>query len=275
MQYLQAASRRSLADARERLDSDLDGLDEAAATTLAAELFAASDLLAAEPTLRKHLGDPAVAPEDRAGLLRSLVGSRLGAPTLRVLEAVVGARWSQPRDLVDAVETLGQLAELAVAQQQDAIEEVEDELFRVGRLLDREPRLRALLGDSTVAAEKRVELLDSVIADKVHPVTGRLLTRAVEAPRGLPLDRAAEALAELAAARRERSVARVRTPVGLTDEQRDRLEAALARIYGRPISLQVELDEDLIGGLVVQVGDEVIDGSIAGRLVAAEQHLPH
>lgn len=275
MQYLQAASRRALAEARDRLNGDLDGVDEAAAGTLAGELFAASDLLGREQTLRKHLADPAATAEDRVRLLHSVVGSQLGAPTLRVLDGVVGARWSQPRDLVDAVETLGQLAELTVAQKQGAIEEVEDELFRVGRLVDREPRLRTLLGDPTVPADKRVELLGSVVSGKVHPVTERLLVRAVEAPRGFPLDRAAEALAELAAARRERSVARVRTPVGLTDGQRDRLETALARIYGRPVSLQVELDEDLIGGLVVQVGDEVIDGSIAGRLVAAEQHLPH
>ncbi len=275
MQYLQAASRRSLAEATERLNSHLDGVDEVAAATLAGELFAVSDLLSAEPPLRKHLADPAVDAADRTRLLRSLVGSQLGEPTLGVLDDVVGARWSQPRDLVDAVDTLGQLAELTVAQKQDAIEDVEDELFRVGRLLDREPKLRALVGDLTVPAQRRVELLRSVVGGKVRPVTERLLVRAVEAPRGFPLDRAAEALAELAAARRERSVARVRTPVALTDEQRGRLETALARIYARPISLQVELDEDLIGGLVVQVDDEVIDGSIAGRLVAAAQHLPH
>jgi F-type H+-transporting ATPase subunit delta len=93
-------------------------------------------------------------------------------------------------------------------------------------------------------------------------------------PRGQHLDVVAEELAELAAARRQRTVARVTTPVRLTPEQEDRLRDTLTRIYGRPMSLQVELDEALLGGLVVRVGGEVIDGSVAGRLEAARRSLP-
>ena len=84
----------------------------------------------------------------------------------------------------------------------------------------------------------------------------------------------AEELAELAAARRQRSIARVTTPVPLTPEQETRLRDTLGRLYGRPMSLQVELDETLLGGLVVRVGGEVIDGSVAGRLEAARRQLP-
>ncbi|HEY0637366.1 MAG TPA: F0F1 ATP synthase subunit delta [Pseudonocardiaceae bacterium] len=274
MQYMQAASRQALAEARERLDGHLDGATEADAGRLGDELFAAADLLAAEVVLRRHLADPATDAADRSRLLRAVVGGTLHDDTVGVLDGVIAARWSRPRDLLGAVETLGELAWLTVAQKQGAIEEVEDELFRVGRLVDRESRLRNLLGDRSVPAARRAELLTSVLGGKVSAVTERLLTRSVQADRGLALDRAAEALAELAAARRERSVARVRTPVALTDAQQERLVTALARIYGREMSLQVELDADLLGGLVVMVADEVIDGSVAGRLAAAEQHLP-
>ena len=274
MQHLQAASRRAGAEARERLDGYLDGADEAAAERLGEELFAAVDLLAGERALRRHLADPATAASDRRRLLQAVFGHRLDRPAMQVLDGLVSARWSQPRDLMDATETLARLVVLAVAHRQGAIEDVEDELFRVGRLVDREARLRTLLGDLAVPAARRVELLRSVIAGKVHPATERLLVRAVQAPHGIALDRAAEQLAELAAQRRQRSVARVSTPVALADAQQERLAAALSRIYGRAMTLQIELDETLLGGVVVRVADEVIDGSVAGRLAAARQALP-
>jgi F-type H+-transporting ATPase subunit delta len=85
----------------------------------------------------------------------------------------------------------------------------------------------------------------------------------------------AEELAEMAAARRHRSIARVTTAVRLTPDQEQRLVDTLSRLYGRPMSLQVELDESLLGGLVVRVGNEVIDGSVAGRLETARRLLPH
>lgn len=275
MRHLQAASRTALAESRERLESHLDGASEADASRLGDELFAAADLLSSHVVLRRHLGDSSTPAEDRVGLLRSVVGSQLGPDAMTTLEGLVSARWSQPRDIVDAIEVLGRLAILTVAQKQGGVENVEDELFRVGRLVDREPRLRSLLGDRGVGADRRVELLRSVVGGKVDAVTERLLVRAVRASSELGLDRAAEELATLAAERRERFVARVTAPVSLTDEQQQRLATALSRVYGRQIALQVELDESLLGGLVVRVGDEVIDGSIAGRLHDAAQHLPH
>jgi F-type H+-transporting ATPase subunit delta len=113
-----------------------------------------------------------------------------------------------------------------------------------------------------------------VLGGRVSAVTATLLRQTVRLPRGRHLDLAAEELAELAAARRRRYVARVRTAVPLAPAQEERLAASLTRLYGRPMSLQVELDEDLLGGLVVEVGGEVIDGSVAGRLAAARRDLP-
>jgi F-type H+-transporting ATPase subunit delta len=275
MRLMQAASRQSLAEATDRLNGRLDQVTENEAERLGEELFAAVDLLLTEVRLRRHLADPSTSEANKRQLLRAVLGEALSQPTVEVLGELVGSRWSQPRDLADAAETLGQLAMLSVAQKQGVIEEVEDELFRIGRLVDREPQLRTMLADVASPPERRVELLRSVVSGKAHPVTERLLVRAVQAPHGLSLDRAAEELAELAAACRERSIARVSTPLALTDDQQQRLSEALSRIYRRPISLQVELRPELIGGLVVRVADEVIDGSIAGRLVAAKRRLPH
>ena len=151
---------------------------------------------------------------------------------------------------------------------------VEDELFRFGRILDREPELGSLLADEGAPADKRVGLLREVLGGRVSPVTATLLEQTVRTPRGRSLDRAAEELSELAAARRDRYVAHVRTAVRLSPDQEQRLADSLARLYGRPISLQIELDRDLLGGLVVRVGGELIDGSVAGKLAAARRTLP-
>ena len=161
-----------------------------------------------------------------------------------------------------------------MAEKDGSLDRVEDELFRFGRILDREPELARLLSASTAPAEKRVGLLHDVVGEKVAPVTATLLEQAVRTPRSRNLDVTAEELSELAAARRDRYVAHVRTPVRMTGEQEQRLTDSLTRLYGRPISLQVELDPDLLGGLVVRVGGELIDGSVAGRIAAARRTLP-
>lgn len=271
---LQAASRESLAAAGERLDAIVDSSSAADLATLGDELFAVTRLVVTQKPLRTHLSDPSVPQDARIGLIRQVLGGQVGEKTLDVVSGVVGSRWSRSLDLVEALETVARRATLAVAEKDGTLDEVEDQLFRFGRILDREPELTALLADTTQPEERRTALLDSVLGGRVSPVTAALLRQTVRIPRGRHLDVAAEELSELAAARRDRYVARVSTAVALSDEQERRLADTLTRIYGRPMSLQIELDESLLGGLVVEVGGEVIDGSVAGRLAAAGRHLP-
>jgi F-type H+-transporting ATPase subunit delta len=271
---LQAASRESLADLNARLDVYMDQVDAAELERLGEEVFAVTRLLDGQRTLRRHLADPSVPESRRTGLVDRLFGAQLQRPTLEAVAAAVAARWSRPADLVDGLEALGRNALLGSAEKTDRLDEVEDELFRFGRILDREPELIRLLADTGTPADGRVALLDRVLGGKVTGATAALLRQAVRLPRGEHLDVIAEELAEMAAARRQRSIARVTTPVRLTTQQEDRLRETLSRLYGRPMSLQVELDEALLGGLVVRVGGEVIDGSVAGRLEAARRRLP-
>jgi F-type H+-transporting ATPase subunit delta len=271
---LQSSSRESLTAVGARLDAHVDGASAAQLQQLGDELFAITRLVATQVPLRRHLGDPAVAADARTGLLRRVLGEQVGPDALEIASASVSARWSSSLDLVEALEVLARRAVLGVAEKEGSLDEVEDELFRFGRILDREPRLAALLVDTARPEDGRVALLDSVLGGRVSAVTATLLWQTVRLPRGRHLDLAAEELAELAAARRRRYVARVRTAVPLAPAQEERLAASLTRLYGRPMSLQVELDEALLGGLVVEVGGEVIDGSVAGRLAAARRDLP-
>lgn len=271
---LQSASRESLAEAESALDRYVDGASGADLERLGDELFGVMRLLIGEPALRRHLGDPAVPAQGRSRLADSVLSDRVGRATLDVVSDLVSARWSVPGDLVTALEVLARRATMAVAEKDGTLDEVEDELFRFGRILDRQPELNSLLADVTTPDDKRVELLRSVLGGKVKPVTAALLAQTVRSPRGRSIDRAAAELSELAAARRDRYVAHVTTPVALTPAQEQRLGEALTRLYGRPISLQIERDENLLGGLVVRVGGEVIDGSVATKLATARRQLP-
>ncbi|MFC5996586.1 F0F1 ATP synthase subunit delta [Pseudonocardia hispaniensis] len=271
---LQATSRESLAGLRARLDAYTDHAGAADLDRLGEDLFAVTRLLVAQRSLRRNLSDPGAPEWARTGLVRDLLGERICPQALDLVTAAAAVRWSRSIDLVEALELLARQAVLAVAEKVGGLDDVEDELFRFGRILNREPELTALLADEGAPAQGRAALLERLLAGKASVVTAALLRQTVLTPRGRHLDLAAEELAELAAARRERSIARVRASARLAPDQEQRLTASLTRLYGRPISLQIELDEGLLGGLVVTVGGEVIDGSVAGRLAAARRTLP-
>ncbi len=271
---LAGASRDSLAQASERLDERVDSASGAELERLGDELYSVLGLLAEQPTLRRYLADPTAPAEVRAELADRVLSDKVGRDTLDLVSELVRMRWSRPVDLVEALEVLARRALLGVAEKDGSLDSVEDELFRFGRLLEREPRLRSMLADTSMPADKRIGLLDELIDGKVSPVTKRLLEQTVRYPRGRSLDMAAEELSELAAERRNRYVAHVKAPAPLSAEQERRLAETLTRMYGRPMSVQVEVDPDLLGGLVVRVGNEVIDGSVAGRMATARRELP-
>lgn len=271
---LQSNSRESLAVAEQALDRTVDSTSAQDLQSIGDELYSVLRVLGSERSLRQHLADPTVDERSRSGLVRDLFGRKVSEKTLQVLTDVVAARWSRPADLLEALEVLARRALLGVAESNGELDEVEDELFRFGRILDREPELNSLLTDANNPGDKRAELLRGVLGDKVRPTTASLLEQTVRTPRGRALDLAANDLAELTAARRDRYVAHVQTAVALSEDQERRLTETLTRTYGRQMSLQVELDPELIGGLIVRVGGELIDGSVAGRLAAAQRRLP-
>jgi F-type H+-transporting ATPase subunit delta len=288
---MEASSRESLVQARERLSELTQGPTGLLArtrdaltrqprvstpdeqSTLADELFAVARLLGGQITLRRSLSDPAVKPDDRAGLARRLFASRLSAPAVDLVETVARLRWSRPPDLVEAFMTLGTEAALDAADAQGVLENVEDELFRFGRIVGGSRERARVLGDRSAPAEGRAALLDRLLSGKASPTTVQLVRNVLTGPHAGNAQNAVERLSEVASRRRGQSVARVTTAVPLTVAQEQRLTEVLGRIYGRTIGLQVTVDPSVLGGLVVQVGDEVIDGSIAHRLEAAGRRL--
>jgi F-type H+-transporting ATPase subunit delta len=274
---MHASSRAAMAASREALQAQTTGARSRnrgeALLTLADELFSVAHVLDGQLSLRRALSDASVRPDDRAGLARRLLAEKVGANTLEVIEAVVRQRWSRPLDLVEATETLATEAALDAADARGELDSVEDELFRFSRIVAGDDDLARILGNRSAPREGKAALLDQLLTGKVSPVTERLVRNSLTSSHVHSAENEIERLSTAAARRRGQSVAHVVSAVPLTEAQERRLVATLERVYGRTMGLQVQVDPSVLGGLVIRVEDEVIDGSIAHRLEAAGRRL--
>ncbi|AWL40601.1 F0F1 ATP synthase subunit delta [Streptomyces halstedii] len=269
---MNGASREALASARERLDALTDSTSVDAAK-LAEDLAAVTALLHREVSLRRVLTDPSQGGEAKAELAGRLLSGQVGGEAVDLVSGMVRSRWSRSRDLVDSAEELADTADLAAAQRAGVLDDVEDELFRFGRIVGSDKALRAALTDRTAPASAKSGLLRGLLGGKAQSATERVVTRLVTQPRGRSLEEGLESLSKLAAARRDRAVAVVTSAVPLSDRQKQRLGAALAKIYGRTMHLNLDVDPAVLGGISVSVGDEVINGTIAERLEEATRRM--
>jgi F-type H+-transporting ATPase subunit delta len=272
---LRAASRAARVALTNEFDEVAGSLRSPGLTTLADELASVVALLVAEPTLTRHLTEHNDDADAKVRLVDRLFSDKVGEHTTKLLRTAASQRWSAEADLVDGIEHLARLALLKRAEVENKVDEVEEQLFRFGRVLDAQPQLTALLSDYTTPIDGRIALLDKVIdGSGVDGTAAALLSQTIGLLRGERADEAVIDLAELAVARRGEVVAHVSAAADLTDAQRGRLVDLLTRIYGHPVSVQQNVDPELLGGLSITVGDEVIDGSIASRLAAAQTQLP-
>ncbi|HYN94247.1 MAG TPA: F0F1 ATP synthase subunit delta [Pilimelia sp.] len=270
---MSAASRESYAAAVDRLEAYAAGADPTAVAATADEILSVAVLLAREPRLRRALSDPARAGRDRADLVRQILGDRVAAQTLDLLGVLVSGRWSSSTELLDATERLVVAALLAAAQTAGELAEVEDELFRFGQVVAGSPQLAATVGDSSVSAARRAELIRSLLSGKARPVTVRLAELAVHGFGGRNFTGALSRLVELAAERRERQVAYVTVAAPISEADVSRLGAALAQLYGREVALKLTVDPGILGGMSVQVGSDLYDGTVARRLADTRNAL--
>jgi ATP synthase F1 delta subunit/ATP synthase F0 subunit b len=274
---MRSASRTALEDLLKAFSETAESLDDQGLSTLADDLTSVAGLLIRESVVTRYITQPSEDSSPRVQLVERLVSGKVGQPALDVLKAAVSERWSAETDLVDALQLAARQALLIRAEKAGEVDEVEDQLFRFSRILDTQPRLAILLGNYEVAADARVQLLRNVLASAgagVSAITAELLAKTVELLRGQPAEAAVQSLAEVAVARRGEVVARVSAATELSDAQQTRLTEVLSRIYGHPVTSQIQIDPELLGGLAITVGDEIIDGTLSSRLTAAQSQLP-
>lgn len=271
---MHAASRDALEQSRSTLRSTLSAdADGALGAKIGSELFRVVDILEANRPLRVAVADQAASVEARQDLTRSVFGWKIDDATLSVLLAAAAQSWSTPRDLREGLVLLGREALLRSAEAQGQLQSVEDELFRLGRIVAAEPELERHLGDRTTTADAKRSLLGQLLYGKVTAVTEALASQAVARPSGMPADDF-DALSRQAAELRGSTVAVVTSAATLSDQQESLLREKLTSIYGRDMTVHSVVDNDLLGGMVVRVGDEIIDGSVSGRISSARKALP-
>lgn len=269
---MRATSEASTAAAGERWEPVLRSSGEEA-RRYGEQLFAVADTLAGSASLRRALTDPSRDGESKARLVASLFRTRVAPEVVDLLGGLARSRWSREADLVEAVEVLATTSVLAAAQSRGELEKVEDELFGVDRLVASSGELRSVLSDTEVPAGRRTALVENLLGDKVLVETRLLVARAVGTRRERSLTSALRHIGEIAAARRARLVATVTTAAPLTQEQERRLADILARAYGRAVHVNVGIDPAVLGGIRVEVGPEVIDGTVLARLQDAQRRF--
>lgn len=251
------------------LNSTVAGTPETAAQ-VGGDLFSVSGVLRTEPALRRVLTDVSVTPEAKAGLVRDIFGGKVAESVVVLAASAVGRRWTVGRDLADGLEQLGVLAH--VKSVGDETGRLSDELFEVGQVVKKNPELRDAFSDPARSQEDKATLVHGLLDNKALPATVAL----VEQSHAGTYRTVGVALAEyqqVAASVHGQSVAEVRVARELSDADRERLAAALAKEYGRAVHLNVVVDPDVIGGLRVEIGDDVIDGTVSNRLSEAGRKL--
>ena len=258
----------TLEDRLSVLDPLLD--DTELSDQLAHELFAVVDVLDGSPTLRRVVTDPSTPEGARAAFIHSLLDGKVSAPCADLVAEATRRRWSSGSTFAAALERQGVRAQLLLADRAGHLDDTEDELFRFARLVESDSALRTALSERSIDRGFREGLVGDLLEGRATLATVVLTKRAVGA-RNRSYSHTLESYINLAAALRNRVIATVRVAQPLTDEQLQRLRAGLSRQVGHDVGLQVIIEPGLLGGVRVELGTEVIEGTVAGRLAEARK----
>ena len=270
--HLGGSSRQSLVTARGQLDAAVKGATAASASELSAQLFFAADVFATNTSLRRAFADPSRDAAAKSALVKDLFGKSLSATAVELLSKVSTLRWSAGGDIVYVLEQLAIEAEASAANIGNDLDTVESQFFELSRTVADNFELRkALVGPGTIAAKGA--LVTELLSKKASESTTRLAVALVSGLRGRSIEAAfADYLFGLAN-RRNRLIALVRVASQITDLQKTRLAAAIEKQVGQPISINIQVDSSILGGVSVKFADELVDGSISNRLAGAGRAL--
>lgn len=262
--------RGASADAMAALTDQVGGVAEASAATVAGDLFSAAGAFRSEAALRRVVTDQSVPAEARSGLVGDLFAGKVDAATLGVVREAAGRRWTRTRDLADALEQLGVVAAVRSVGLQGST--LVDELFGVRQLVTANSDLRNALSDPARSTADKGGLIESLLAGKVLPATLQLVKQALSGSYRTVVA-ALEDYERTAAQVQGESVATVHVARALSAADQQRLASALTRQYGRPVHLNIVIDPQVLGGLRVEIGDDVIDGTVVSRLDDARRKI--
>jgi F-type H+-transporting ATPase subunit delta len=254
-----SATRQSLTHSRAALAGVKGGADLALGT----QLFAAGRALAGSAQLRAVVADPAIEAQAKATLLTSVFGSTLDAKASSVLATIASLRWSSQDDLLGAIEDAA-LRSCAIAAGSGA--QISGEIFTFSQAVASDADLELALGSKMGDPAAKAALVSTLLSGKANPATVVIVSSLVQQPRGRRIGALLAHAADVVADQANNSIATVTAAAPLSASQLTSLATSLAKVYGRELTLNLVVDPSIIGGLRVQVGDEVIDGSISSRI---------
>jgi F-type H+-transporting ATPase subunit delta len=255
---MRAATREALSASRGALAAVSTSLDLQAGE----ELLAAGRLLGENPALRNALADRSATAEDKRSIVDRVFVS-LGAPARSVLSEAVARSWSSQDDLLAGIEELGFRAIAATAP---AGGNIENELFAFGAAVGGNAELELALSNKLAGPDAKADLAQRLLDGKASPATLAIVRHLMRQPRGRRIAELVRSAAKTVADEAGLLIATVTSAAPLTAEQLARLQKTLTSQYGRPVGIHWVLDAALIGGLRIQVGDDVVDGSVSSRL---------
>ncbi len=236
---------------------------------VARELFAAARAVDGSSHLSGALADSAASTDARRKVVADVFARAVTPVTLSLLTTAVEQRWSSPADLIDAIEELA----IRAAAKAEPNADVEGDLFGFSRTVAQNPELELALGSRLGEASAKGSLVESLLAGRANAAATLIAASVVQHPRERRVRQLLSRAMNIVSDQRGRTVATVYAAAPLSAAQTDRLAGALAKRYGTGVSLNTVIDPTVVGGLRVQVADDVIDASVSARLADLRQRL--
>lgn len=251
-----------------------------ASLQLAKELFGILGTVDSSAGLRRALTDPSRSGDEKSALVRQLFSGKVSADAVEIASGLAGSRWASARDIGDALETLAASVVIAVAENRSAVsasgitglEALENDLFSFNQTVGSSHEVQRALSEPQASPAAKIALAEKLVPSASEEAKV-LIGQAVSQPRGLKATSLVRRFAELAAKRQQRWIATVSVTRPLTETQTSRLQAGLNALYGRELKINMNVDPALIGGIRIQVGDEVVDASVLARLGQLQRQL--
>ena len=260
------ASRIADRESRDLLASKLRDTREDA-WRIGNELFAITSLLDGNVRIERALTDVSRPLEDKVAVLNTLLGDQVHPMTMEIMTEVVKRRWSRAADIANAVEDFGVDAMMYYADATDSTLQVSIELAELHSALLNTPVVRAKLYDETVPSEARVKFFHELFDGKgLNKVTMRLAEHATENLRRRRYLETIQWLINKLSRHMGESMVIVTTATPLKQEQIDKLIAVYSKKIGRAVHINSVVDPSVLGGMRVQVGDEVTDNTVVAQL---------
>ncbi|TFB48685.1 F0F1 ATP synthase subunit delta [Cryobacterium tagatosivorans] len=254
-----SATREALASSRDALAALGSSVDLATGESL----FTAGRVVGESSQLRSALADSSSDEKARLALVERVFSSALTPSALVLLKKAASVRWSSQGDLLAGIEELGLRAAAASAPRNVSIE---SELFAFAAAVSSDAGLELALTSKLGRADAKLDLVDALLAGKVSAQTLAIVRHLVRQPRGRRIGQLLRHAASVVADQSGTTIATVTSAAELAPAQLERLNQSLAARYGRELTINQIVDPGLVGGVRVQIGDDVIDGSIATRL---------